>query len=86
MFAPRDEACGQVEASKLAELVRGHIVPGALTSDEVKTGGRLNTIEGTTLVVGVQDGFVTIGEARIVAADIECTNGILHGIDRVLGT
>jgi uncharacterized surface protein with fasciclin (FAS1) repeats len=41
------------------------------------------TLQGQTVEISKQDG-VKINEARVIAPDVEATNGIIHVIDTVL--
>jgi uncharacterized surface protein with fasciclin (FAS1) repeats len=35
-------------------------------------------------VVGAADGTVTVNGAKVVAADVNATNGVIHVIDKVI--
>lgn len=93
VFAPNDEAfaklpAGTVESllenpEKLAAILTYHVVAGKKSASDVVGSGSLQTIQGQNLVVGSTDG-VTIGGAKILATDIEASNGVIHVIDTVL--
>ncbi|MCY7279573.1 MAG: fasciclin domain-containing protein [Sphingomonas bacterium] len=96
VFAPSDEAFAALPAGTVEKLVQPeqsealtallllHVLPGAVHSRDVagqslrpaSAGGELLDIDGN-------DG-VTVNGARVTTADIECTNGVIHVIDRVL--
>lgn len=61
-----------------------HIIRGALTEAELRTTRSVNTLRGKPLSIAVDGGKVTIGGAPLVRSDVECTNGVLHVIGRVL--
>lgn len=42
------------------------------------------TAAGQLVHIRVENGTVKLGEANVVATDIEATNGIIHVIDRVI--
>jgi len=51
---------------------------------DLKDGQELTTVEGSKLKVTVTDGMVTVGNAKVIAADIVASNGVIHVIDKVL--
>ncbi len=99
VFAPTDAAFAALPEGALAALLlpqnraqlrallAHHVVPGRLLSMEVANiedaqmartaGGGRETIRAD------REGF-RYGGSRIVRADIPCTNGVLHAIDRVV--
>ncbi|MEZ5501683.1 MAG: fasciclin domain-containing protein [Halioglobus sp.] len=42
------------------------------------------TLEGSMVNVAVVEGGVQINGAKVVAADVDASNGVIHGIDTVL--
>jgi len=96
VFAPTDEAFAALPAGTVDELVKPenkekltaillhHVLPGAIKSTDVD-GKTLDsaTAGGTTVHVDGTDG-VTVGGAKVVTADIACTNGIIHVVDSVI--
>jgi len=96
VFAPTDEAFaklpkGTVESllkpenrTKLAEILTYHVVPGQVTADQAATLPKADTVQGTSVLISAQDGKIRVGEATVLKADIEASNGIIHVIDAVL--
>jgi len=96
VFAPTDDAfaalpdgtvASLLEASakdKLTAILKYHVVPGRVYADTVAAGGDLETLQGSALHTGQRDGGVFVGRARVVKADIEASNGVIHVIDSVL--
>lgn len=96
VFAPLDSAFaglphGEVQRllrpenrHELVDLLTYHVVPGAVTSDQL-AGQILNvqTVEGSTVLIDATDG-VRVGNAQVVQADIRTSNGIIHVVDRVI--
>jgi len=96
VFAPTDEAfaalpAGTVEnllkpenLSTLAGILTYHVLPGRVMSADI-AGKSLEaaTVQGMNLAIDATDG-VTVNGANVVTADIETSNGIIHGIDTVL--
>lgn len=93
VFAPSDEAFAQLpegtvdsllaEPDKLAEVLTYHVVPGRVTAADVVGLATARTVQGEELRVSV-DGSVHVDGARVISADIEASNGLIHVIDRVL--
>jgi uncharacterized surface protein with fasciclin (FAS1) repeats len=81
---------------ELTELLTAHIVPGFVTARDLdgaiqRGQGRatLATVAGTNLTISREgDAYVVSdaagGRARIVSADGEASNGVIHGIDGIL--
>jgi len=94
VFAPTDEAFTHLPAGalnallkdrkKLKSILEYHMVPGTVAAHELKSGD-VTTVEGTPLLLTAQqDGKVTVNGAKILQADIEASNGVIHAIDAVL--
>ena len=97
VFAPTDEAFaklpkGTVETllkpenkDKLVAILSYHVVPGvAAYSDTVVGMKELPTVEGSTIPVTVDGSTVKLGDAKVIAVDVEASNGVIHVIDTVL--
>lgn len=91
LFAPTDDAfknlpegtLASMKKEQLKQLLRKHIVPGALPLEQAAQEGTLASLEGYELTV--QREGATVNEARIVHPDLTFSNGVVHGIDTVLG-
>ena len=96
VFAPSDDAFAALPAGTVGELVKPenkdkltailllHVLPGAIKSTDV-AGKQLDatTAGGSTVHVDGTNG-VTVDGAKVVTADIVCSNGIIHVIDAVI--
>jgi uncharacterized surface protein with fasciclin (FAS1) repeats len=96
VFAPSDEAfaklpAGTVESlvlpenkAKLAAILTLHVMSGKVMAADV-SGKKLTpaSVNGEALHVDGTSG-VTVNGAKVVTADIACTNGVIHVIDTVL--
>ncbi len=92
VFAPTDEAFAKVPAAtlealgadpaKLKKVLTYHVVSGKVMAKDVKAG-EVATVEGSKAKLGTKGG-VTIDKAKVVKADIECSNGVIHVIDAVI--
>jgi transforming growth factor-beta-induced protein len=96
VFAPTDEAfsalpSGTVESllrpenkQKLADILKYHVVPGRVYSDQAIDAGRAETVLGQSLDITSANGAVMVQKARVVTPDIEASNGVIHIVDRVI--
>ena len=95
VFAPTDDAFAKLPAgtldavladkAKLTAILTYHVVPGkVLAKDVVGLNGKsVKTVQGGMLKVDTTSG-VKIGNATVVKADVETSNGVIHVIDAVL--
>jgi len=94
VFAPTDEAFAKVpkealdalakDKTKLQNVLKYHVLTSAWTLDDVKMVKTAGTALGPSLAIGASGGTVTVNGAKIVKADIKCSNGVIHVIDAVL--
>jgi uncharacterized surface protein with fasciclin (FAS1) repeats len=93
VFAPTDEAFAkipedQIQAllankTQLTEVLTYHVVAGSVMSSDLENGMMVETLQGGNLSINTTDG-VMVNDAKVVQADIVCTNGVIHAIDTVL--
>jgi len=93
VFAPTDEAFKQLapgvlnallkDTKKLKAILTYHVVPGTVAAYNMKAGD-IKTLEGTPLLAALVDGKVTVNGAKVVQADIDASNGVIHAIDAVI--
>ena len=86
--AYRDIPKAQLDAlladkDKLKALLDNHIVEGKLTSAQLKSSP-LKTLAGKTIEAKVVDGKIKIGTAVVVKPDLDASNGVIHGVDKLL--
>ena len=56
-----------------------------MAADVVKLDGKaVKTVEGSPVKIDVEGKTVMINNAKVIKADIACTNGVIHVIDTVL--
>lgn len=94
VFAPTDEAFAallqqlgvtaeQLLARKdLKDILLYHVVPGKVSSMDLKEGMFLKTVEGSKLKISLNP--VMVNDANVVKPDIAASNGIIHVTDKVL--
>ncbi len=96
VFAPTDEAFaalpeGTVEnllkpenKDQLVAILTYHVVPGKIMSGDIAgKKAKVLTVQGERLDVNARNG-VKVNDAKVVAADVEASNGVIHVIDTVL--
>lgn len=96
VFAPTDAAfdalpAGTVEKlllpenrARLVAILKYHVVPARLDGGEVSKRTGAVSLLGQRLDVLRASGELRVDTARVVKADIQCENGVIHVIDRVL--
>lgn len=96
VFAPTDEAFaalpeGTLESllkpenkGKLQAILKYHVVAGKVTAADVMKIKEAKTVQGGVIAVKVVDGAVMINESKVVKADVMCSNGVVHVINKVL--
>lgn len=81
------------DTEKLTSILKYHVVPGKLMSGQAiqlvqsQAPAKVKTLEGSEVTLKLQ-GFMAkslyVNEAKVVKADIEATNGVIHVIDKVI--
>lgn len=94
VFAPSDAAFGKVPAETLSGLLADkaaltkvllyHVVPGRVTAAELAKSTWAKTAQGQSLQLTSGEGEVRVDGAKVVTADIETSNGLIHVIDAVV--
>ncbi|WP_377188083.1 fasciclin domain-containing protein [Ruegeria meonggei] len=96
VFAPTDEAFaalpeGTVETlllpenkDQLIEILTYHVVPAKVMSGDIAgKRAKVLTVQGDRLSVNAKNG-VKVNGAKVVQADIETSNGVIHVVDAVI--
>lgn len=94
VFAPTDDAfaalpAGTVEGllkdkAALAKILTYHVVPGKVAAKDVVKLNWAETALGQSVRIRADGGNVMIDGAKVVKADIETSNGLIHVIDQVI--
>lgn len=97
IFAPTDVAFAALRTEfnlteeellalpELAAVLRYHVLNMPVTSADITDGLTEPTIEGNTIRFGVNGASTTVnGNANVIAADVEASNGVIHVIDKVI--
>lgn len=97
VFAPTDEAFaklpeGTVETllkpenkDKLVDILTYHVVSGKVMAETAVTLDKATALNGKEIKLEVKSESLTLnGKAKVVAADVETSNGVIHIIDTVI--
>ena len=68
----------------LVKILTYHVVSGKVMAADVKAGD-VPSVEGSNITVAVDGGTVTLnGSSKVIATDVEASNGVIHVIDAVI--
>ena len=97
VFAPTDKAFaklpkGTVETllkpenkDKLVAILTYHVVSGKVMSKTAVTLAKATSLSKKDIALAVKEKSLTLnGSAKVIKADIECSNGVIHVIDTVI--
>ncbi|MDH5910886.1 fasciclin domain-containing protein [Vibrio splendidus] len=96
VLAPSDEAFaalpeGTVDMllkpenkDKLVAVLTYHVIPGKIMAAEVMKLNSAVTVQGSAVMIAIDDGNVMIDNAKVIMPDVEASNGVIHVIDAVL--
>jgi uncharacterized surface protein with fasciclin (FAS1) repeats len=95
VFAPTDAAFAELDDEYLADLVNNdtanltkiltyHVVSGKVMSTDLTDGMTATTVEGTDITINITGTNVMVNDANVTSADIVCSNGVIHVIDKVI--
>ena len=93
VFAPTNEAFKVVPAATMEALAKDkarltavltyHVVPGALSSTDLKNGP-VKTVQGGNVALYKSGTFLTVEEALVTTPDVQASNGVIQIVDKVL--
>ncbi|MFN9693902.1 MAG: fasciclin domain-containing protein [Synechococcaceae cyanobacterium] len=93
VFAPVDDAFaalppGTVQTlvdnpPQLARILKFHVLSGAYTRSQLVDQAEWQSLEGAPVAIRRADPF-EVKNATVLTADIECDNGIVHVLNRVI--
>ena len=96
VFAPTDAAFAKLPAGTLDDLLKPenkdklksillyHVVSGKIMAADISGEAKPVTLEGATLDIKASADGVEVNGAKVTAADIEASNGVIHVIDTVV--
>lgn len=95
VFAPTDDAFAKLgttvadllkpeNKAKLASILTYHVVSGRVYSEAAVEAKAAKTVQGDSIKITANDKGAFVNDAKIVATDIDASNGVIHVIDTVL--
>jgi len=94
VFAPTDDAFAQIDPEVLNDLIGDpdllarvltyHVVEGEFTSTDVAGLNSAPTLNGKDVSLSFDGTTVMVDDAKVIQANVEASNGIIHVIDQVL--
>mgnify|MGYP003574074945 FL=1 len=96
VFAPTDDAFAKLPAGTVEDLLKPenkdklkavltyHVVSGKYMAKDVATMKMADTVNGQSVMISMDAGNVMVDNVKVVQADIECSNGVIHVIDTVI--
>ena len=96
VFAPTNEAFAALPAGTLESLLKPenkdqlvkiltyHVVSGKVMSTDLKDGMSAKTVQGSEVKIGISKDGVKVNDAKVIKADVNASNGVVHVIDKVI--
>ncbi len=95
VFAPTDAAFDELDDAYLTNLLENdtanltniltyHVLSGIVLSTDLSDNMTATTVEGSMITITIENETVYIDEAMVTTADIECSNGVIHVINKVI--
>jgi hypothetical protein len=69
---------------KLAAILKYHVISGRVFSDAALQAGQAETLQGGKVTIAASDNGVMVDRAKLIATDIDASNGVIHVIDSVI--
>jgi len=93
VFAPTDRAFAAIPVAELSGLINNlsefllyHVVSGKVMSSELSGGQIIESLSGKDLSVFFSENDIYINGSKVIVADIETDNGVVHVIDAVFNS
>ena len=96
VFAPTDDAFAKLPKDTVATLLKPenkdklkaillfHVVEGRVYSEDALAAKSAATLQGSKVEIAVKDGAAYVNGAKILATDVDASNGVIHIIDSVI--
>jgi len=93
LFAPTDEAFGNLPdgllesltTEQLSEILQYHVVAADIKSTDLEAEQSVAALTGENIfVTSTSEGVLVNNQSSVVAADINASNGTIHGVNAVL--
>jgi len=94
VFAPTNDAFGKIPAAALQKLLANpteldkvleyHVLAGKFSMRDLMAVLSVKTLEGENIKVSGSGKVINVNEAKVLKADVQASNGVVHVIDTVL--
>ena len=95
LFAPTDNAFQNLPSGtmdslladpqgNLLQILLSHVVSGKVMSADLAKLTSVETLLGGTLRISVSGSTINVDDAKVIATDIKCSNGVIHVVDSVM--
>lgn len=96
VFAPTDEAFAKLpketiehllkpeNMNQLVSILTFHVIPGKVMATQVSNLSNAKTLNGQLVHINNEPKYISINNAKVIQADINASNGVIHVIDTVL--
>ena len=86
IFAPTDDAFKKLPNGTVAtrEILLYHVVTGNLMAADLMNLSYVKTVQGDNITLTSKNGTLMVNGAKVIAADIKTSNGVIHVIDSVI--
>lgn len=69
---------------ELRKLLSYHILVGKMMAADMNAKDAVTLATDTAAILKAEDGTITYAGGNVSAVDIDCTNGVIHGLDSVV--
>lgn len=94
VFAPTNEAFAQIPHQKLTQLLGNkqlldrlleyHVLSGDFSMRDLMSAKLVTSLEKEEVIVRSMNNDIMVNNAKVIKADVDATNGVVHVINRVL--
>jgi uncharacterized surface protein with fasciclin (FAS1) repeats len=94
VLAPTDEAFAKLpkelvekvtsDKELLKKVLTYHVIAGKVMSTDLRNAATPKSVQGETITVRISGNNVTFNGAKVVKANINASNGVIHVIDTVI--
>jgi plastocyanin len=95
VFAPTDDAFKKLPNGTVATLLKDpegdlkqillyHVVSGNIMANDAMNLNFAKTVQGDNITITSKNGTLMVNGAKVIIADIKCSNGVIHVIDSVI--
>lgn len=94
VFAPTNEAFAKIPKDKLTKLLGNkalldqlleyHVLSGDFSMRDLMSAKLVSTLEKDEVIVRSMNDDIMVNNAKVIKADVDATNGVVHVVNRVL--